>query len=138
MGNIIDLNEQRKKNNIKETYYIVDLIKSNNNKLNPIINNKHYDAEEILLLVEELARYENIEMLSKIIDDNKEILYYHQCDLLDIVIGTCNLELLKMLLSKYDKDYVPSIKYKGTCDRAIANKRKDILDELNKRKINII
>lgn len=118
--------------------FLLKLIKTDINKLNNILKSEKLDAEELCIVVEELCRYERTHTLSAILDKHSEVLYYHHCDILDIAVGTCNLELIKMVLSKYETDYSPSIKYEGSCHRAIENKRKDILEVLKEHKVNII
>lgn len=102
-----------------------------------IITKKELNGDELCLLVENAARNENIQLVKWIISTRRELLYYYKCDILDITISTCNIELIKTLISQYDEDYIPSLKYIWTLDRVIANNRKDILKILADRKINI-
>lgn len=116
----------------------VRLIRKDLNKLNRILKTESLTPEEVCVLAEELCRYEKIDSLNIILEKHSEVLYYYHCDILDIAVGTCNIDLLKMILSKYDVDYNPSIKYEGSCHRAVENKRKDVLELLREHNVNII
>lgn len=116
---------------------LVGLIRKDINKLENILKSESLEADEICIMAEELCRCEKIDTLNTLLDKYSEVLYYHHCDILDIAVGTCNIELLKMILSKYDKDYSPLIKYEGSCHRAIKNKREDVLKLLQEHNVNI-
>lgn len=125
----------KRENNID---MLLRLVKNNTKELDAIIESEKIEADDLCILVEELCRYERIQTLNFLLDKYNEVLYYHECDVLDVAVGTCNIDLIKMILSKYDKAYSPSIKYESSCYRAIENKRTDILELLKKHNVNII
>lgn len=136
---IIGLNKKRDNElgriNLKT---ILNLAKEDNiEAIKEIIEKKELNGDELCLLVENAARNENVELVEWIVSTRREVLYYYMCDVLDIAVSTCNIELIKTIISQYDDEYIPSLKYSWTLDRVIANNRNDILKLLTDRKINI-
>ena len=116
---------------------ILNLAKENKIEVvKEIVTKKELNGDELLLLVENAARNENIQLVEWITSTRKEVLYCYRCDILDIAVSTCNIELIKTIISKYDEDYTPSLKYSWTLDRVLANNRADILNILKERKID--
>lgn len=135
MCKIIEFKQSDVESNLDNLIY---LVKNDIKKLNKTIKHQKLDADELCILTEELCRYERIDALDWLLSKHTEILYYHECDILDIAVGTCNIDLIKMILSKFEENYSPEIKYEGSCHRAIENKRKDVLDLLKEHKVNIM
>lgn len=137
MGKIIEFKKPNTKN--KDTKG--NMQRPIEHKLERIKDNIEFndmDLDNLCILAEELCRYKKIEILEKLLDEHNEILYTMECDILDIAVGTCNEKLLSMILSKFDKDYIPKIKYECSCHRAIENKREDILKLLKEHNVYII
>ena len=114
----------------------INLIESGNTeklKDNKIL--KSFASEEICLLAEESCRYQREDLLLWIINKHEEILYFYPCDILDIAVATCNYSILNKVLESYHKEYRPILKYKSSCDRAIANHRFDIINALKNRNV---
>lgn len=107
----------------------IDLVKE-------IIEKNKLNGDELCLLAENAARNENVELIKWIISARNEVLYCYMCDILDITISTCNIQLIETVISQYDDAYTPVLKYRWTLDRVIANDRSDILKILKDRKIN--
>lgn len=140
MSNIINLNQaiENKINKIKLEdalrYVRTGEIKS----LTLAIEKNNFSGQEICIIAEEACRQENKSLVKWILNRNEEILYYYPSDILDVAVGTCNYDLLNIVLDSYSNGYIPQLKYAGTCDRAKLNNRIDILNLLKEYNVDIL
>lgn len=138
MNNIINLNQviENKINNIKLDDALKYVRTGEIKSLTLAIERNCFNGQEICIIAEEACRQENKNLTKWILNRNEEILYYYPSDILDIAVGTCNYDILKVVLDSYSNEYTPQLKYAGTCDRAKLNNREDILNLLEEYNID--
>lgn len=112
-----------------------------NNKtilLREAIKNNVINGEELCIVIEQIIRYENIDLMKWILKERKELLYYYPCDILDTAVATCNIDMIKFILEQYDSDCRPCIKYESSLDRAIINNKTEVLELIYQFEVQVI